>query len=84
MAKPDESDHARGALLAGIAAFVTWGLVPVYWKLLREIPAPEILAHRFVWTVLFLGAVLTWQGAGRKSWRMRLPHVRRSSAWAVA
>ncbi len=62
MAKPDESDHARGALLAGIAAFVTWGLVPVYWKLLREIPAPEILAHRFVWTVLFLGAALTWQG----------------------
>jgi chloramphenicol-sensitive protein RarD len=57
-----ENESARGGLVAGIAAFVTWGLVPVYWKLLKEVPAPEILAHRFVWTVLFLGALLTWQG----------------------
>jgi chloramphenicol-sensitive protein RarD len=59
--REDQSDHSTGALLAGIAAFVTWGLVPVYWKLLKGIPAPEILAHRFVWTILFLGALLTWQ-----------------------
>ncbi len=61
MATADETEQTRGALLAGVAAFVTWGLVPVYWKLLRDIPAPEILAHRFVWTVLFLGALLTLQ-----------------------
>lgn len=50
------------ALIAGIAAFTTWGLIPVYWKLLRTIPAAEILAHRFVWTSLFLVGLLTWQG----------------------
>jgi chloramphenicol-sensitive protein RarD len=57
----NHSDHSGGALLAGIAAFVTWGLVPVYWKLLKKIPASEILAHRFVWTIAFLGVLLTWQ-----------------------
>ena len=49
------------AFLAAIAAFTTWGLVPIYWKLLRKIPALEILAHRFVWTIVFLGVLLSWQ-----------------------
>lgn len=40
---------------------MTWGLVPVYWKLLRFIPAPEILAHRFVWTCVFMVLLLSWQ-----------------------
>src|ERR1044071_8537726 len=48
-------------LLAGVAAFVTWGLVPVYWKLLSYVPATEILAHRFVWTWLFMILLLSWQ-----------------------
>jgi chloramphenicol-sensitive protein RarD len=51
----------RSGLIAGIAAFVTWGLVPVYWKLLQRVPAPEILGHRFVWTSAFLIILLSWQ-----------------------
>jgi chloramphenicol-sensitive protein RarD len=53
--------HQTSALIAGIAAFTTWGLIPVYWKLLKDVRASEILAHRFVWTGLFLVAVLSWQ-----------------------
>ena len=52
----------RSGLIAGIAAFATWGLIPIYWKLLANIPASEILAHRFVWTTLFLVSLLSWQG----------------------
>lgn len=52
----------RSGLIAGIAAFATWGLIPVYWKLFRHLPAIEILAHRFVWTTIFLVALLSWQG----------------------
>ena len=51
----------RSALIAGFAAFGTWGLIPVYWKLLQTVPAAEILAHRFVWTTVFLIILLTWQ-----------------------
>ncbi len=57
------ADHdERSALIAGLAAFITWGLVPVFWKLLKSVPALEILAHRFVWTALFLILLLSWQG----------------------
>ena len=52
----------RSGLIAAIAAFGTWGLIPIYWKLLANIPASEILAHRFVWTTLFLVLLLSWQG----------------------
>ena len=51
----------RSALIAGFAAFATWGLIPVYWKLLKRLPAAEILAHRLVWTTVFLIVLLTWQ-----------------------
>lgn len=54
--------HETSALIAGIAAFSTWGLIPVYWKLLKAVSPPEILAHRFVWTSLFLIVLLSWQG----------------------
>ncbi|MGZ4983172.1 MAG: EamA family transporter RarD [Chthoniobacterales bacterium] len=51
----------RTALLAGIAAFGFWGIIPIYWKFLRAVPASEILAHRFVWTTAFLIGLLSWQ-----------------------
>src|SRR3954471_21628961 len=60
------SNRERSALLAGVAAFVTWGIIPGYWKLLKTVPAAEILAHRYVWTSLFLTALLTWQGRWRE------------------
>jgi chloramphenicol-sensitive protein RarD len=65
LAKSPNKSHDTLALIAGIAAFGTWGLIPVYWKLLKDVPASEILAHRFVWTSLFLIALLSWQ----RRWR---------------
>jgi len=63
IAKPGATRRdERSALIAGFAAFATWGLIPVYWKLLKTVSAPEILAHRVIWTTLFLIVLLTWQG----------------------
>ena len=61
MSKQSSKSHETSAFIAGIAAFTTWGLVPIYWKLLKAVPATEILAHRFVWTSIFLIALLSWQ-----------------------
>ncbi|HEX4630468.1 MAG TPA: EamA family transporter RarD [Chthoniobacterales bacterium] len=61
----------RSGLIAGIAAFGTWGLIPVYWKLFTSISASEILAHRFVWTTAFLVGLLSWQ--------QRWPEVREAA-----
>jgi chloramphenicol-sensitive protein RarD len=52
-----------GMLYAALA-FLAWGLFPLYFKALRSIPAQEILAHRMVWSLLFLAAVLLW----RRQW----------------
>ena len=54
------------AFIAAVASFATWGLVPIYWKLLSRVPALEILAHRFVWTIVFLGLLLSWQERWRE------------------
>ena len=51
----------RGALIAGFAAFGFWGIIPIYWKWMAVVPAPQILAHRVVWTALFLILVLSWK-----------------------
>src|SRR5438270_7372226 len=58
---PTSKTHEASGVLAGIAAFVTWGLIPGYWKMMRAVPAAEILAHRYLWTFVFLTALLTWQ-----------------------
>ncbi|PYK54643.1 MAG: EamA family transporter RarD [Verrucomicrobia bacterium] len=61
------------AFIAAVASFATWGLVPIYWKLLSRVPALEILAHRFVWTIVFLGLLLSWQ----ERWREVIGNLRR-------
>ncbi len=48
----------RGMLLA-ILAYLLWGLLPVYWKFLKDIPALEILSHRIIWALAFNVLVLT-------------------------
>lgn len=44
---------------SALGAFLLWGLVaPVYFKLLGNVGAVEIVAHRVVWTVLLVGALV--------------------------
>lgn len=52
------SEQRRG-LLFGIGAYGLWGLFPLYWPLLEPAAPLEILAHRIVWSLLFLAA-LVW------------------------
>ncbi len=37
-----------------IAAYVAWGILPLYWKALKHVPAGEILAYRIIWSFIFL------------------------------
>ncbi|MFN2363986.1 MAG: EamA family transporter RarD [Halarsenatibacteraceae bacterium] len=45
-------------VIYGVLAFTAWGLLPIYWKLLNQVPALEILAHRIVWSFVFVTALL--------------------------
>ncbi|WP_436850467.1 EamA family transporter RarD [Streptomyces griseoloalbus] len=45
-------------MLNGFAAYGMWGLVPLFWPLLKPAGAVEILAHRMVWSLFFVAAAL--------------------------
>lgn len=65
---PSHPEASRG-VLAGLATFSFWGLAAVYWKQLSHINAAELIAHRSLWSLVFLFGVLSWQGRLSLVWR---------------
>jgi chloramphenicol-sensitive protein RarD len=43
----------------GASAYILWGIVPLFWPLLEPATAVEALAHRFIWSLLFVAVALT-------------------------
>jgi len=56
------SHETRLGLLYATGAFLLWGVVPVYWKMLQHVPALEILAHRIVWGLALVAVWMTIRG----------------------
>jgi chloramphenicol-sensitive protein RarD len=54
-----QSTDSRMGVIAGLAAYGLWGLMPLYFHALAAISADEILAQRIVWCALFLALILT-------------------------
>ncbi|WP_328887611.1 EamA family transporter RarD [Streptomyces sp. NBC_00316] len=52
------TNEQRAGLLSGIGAYGLWGIVPLFWPLLKPSGAIEILAHRMVWSLAFVGIAL--------------------------
>lgn len=52
-----EHEHRKG-LLAGLGAYVSWGVFPLYFALLRPAGAWEILSHRILWTAALCALLL--------------------------
>jgi len=52
-----KQDILSGVVCAS-SAFLIWGLSPLYWKVLHNIPAFEIIMHRVIWSFLFLLIIL--------------------------
>lgn len=69
----------RDGLIAGLVAYVLWGVLPVYFKTVDGVDALEVLIHRVIWAVPFGAVILTlrrqWAEIGRA-----LRH-RRMMAW---
>ena len=55
-----DTERRRG-MWAAVAAFVLWGLMPLYWHALRAVPSSQILLHRIVWSTLVVGGFLCWR-----------------------
>jgi chloramphenicol-sensitive protein RarD len=78
----DYPEYRRGVLF-GMASYGMWGLFPLYWPLLKPAGAMEILAHRMVWSLLFMLVVLWLSGAWSK-FRALLSDRRRLGLLAIA
>lgn len=51
----------RGTWLA-VAAYLLWGLLPIFWKQLHHLPPLEILGHRMIWSFAFLTVIIMHRG----------------------
>jgi chloramphenicol-sensitive protein RarD len=68
--RPTPGPHTdRRGLYAAAGAFVFWGLFPLYLKPLAGVPAPQVIAHRIVWCVLFVMIFLAARGELRTMWQ---------------
>ena len=59
-------------IIYGIGAYTIWGLLPLYWKALQDVPAGEILANRIVWSLVFVAVILIF----KRNWRWLRPALR--------
>jgi len=63
-------------ILSGLGAYLIWGFIPVYFKLLQAVPAVEIMFHRVIWSLILLMVLITL----RQKWKhlrqtLRQPHL---------
>lgn len=80
MAPSPKNTGAIGVAYA-LAAYLLWGLTPIFWKALRAFSGLEILAQRVVWSLLFLAILIAifrqWSAVRRVivSWRRLAPLI---------
>lgn len=58
------SKDTRDGLIAAFMAYLMWGVLPVYFKLVGDVAVTEVLVHRIVWAVPFGAVIIFW----RRQW----------------
>lgn len=48
----------KKGILYGIGAYVLWGFLPIYWKLLHHVSAFQLISHRIIWSFILLMIVI--------------------------
>jgi chloramphenicol-sensitive protein RarD len=51
MSDPRENVDTPQGLAFAVTAYVLWGFLPLYMKLLSHVPPSEVVVHRIVWSV---------------------------------
>jgi chloramphenicol-sensitive protein RarD len=68
-------------LWVAAASFVVWGLMPLYWHLLKSVPSLQIVLHRIAWSAVFVCGWLLWKhGRGWLRGALSQPRL----AWMLA
>ena len=58
------SKDTRDGLIAAFMAYLMWGVLPVYFKIVGDVAVTEVLVHRIVWAVPFGAVIIFW----RRQW----------------
>lgn len=83
MTPPSHPEAARGAL-AATGCYLFWGVVPLYWKQLAHVDSYEVIAHRHVWSLVVLLALLAARGGFAEVWPLlRSPRSAAYNAFAA-
>lgn len=53
-----EQQKMRHGIMLAIGAYTMWGMMPIYFKAIEKVPAPEILANRIIWSFVLLAMLL--------------------------
>jgi chloramphenicol-sensitive protein RarD len=56
------ADENKAGIWYGVVAYTLWGILPLYWKLMQAVPAIEILAHRVLWSFVFMFLLVIFTG----------------------
>lgn len=59
-------ENYKQGIFFGLAAYVLWGILPVYWKALELVSPFEILSSRFMWSCVFVFLLIIFQ----KKWSL--------------
>jgi chloramphenicol-sensitive protein RarD len=70
--KPDHNTERFGVAFA-LAAYIFWGLAPIYFKQIQSVAAMEIIAHRILWSIPMLAGYMLVRDGRDFLHRMRLP-----------
>lgn len=59
----DRKEYIQG-IVFGISAYLLWGLLPLYWKMVGVISPLQIFSHRVVWSFIFLTLIMIFMKKG--------------------
>jgi len=54
-----DTQQTRQGIGYALGAYFIWGIAPAYFKLVKEVPATEIMTHRVIWSALFMLLLIT-------------------------
>ena len=77
-----DTQQTRQGVGFALGAYFIWGIAPAYFKLVKQVPATEIMTHRVIWSALFMLLLITlsrsWPGVRsvlRRDYRRQLAAV---------
>lgn len=71
-------------IIYGALSYILWGFIPIYWKLVEQVTATEILAHRVLWSFVFMIVLLFLT----RKWKSFLSYIKeikqnKKKLWAL-